>query len=264
MFDPSKFTDVIYEVRDRAAWIIINRPEGLQRLPRPDAGRADPGIPARRATTASLEHRADRRRRQGVLHRRRPDPRMRDSMTAAASSACRSTSCRADPRRAQAGDRARQRLCDRRRQRAGNAVRPDDRRRHRAIRPGRPEGRLGRRGLGHGLAGASCRRQEGARNLVPQRPLHRRSRRARWASSTRSCRPPSSMPRSRTGPTSSRSDRRPRSRSPSAPSTPTATTSAASATSPCMRVKLFYDTAESKEGVAAFNEKRTPDFHKFT
>jgi 2-ketocyclohexanecarboxyl-CoA hydrolase len=29
-------------------------------------------------------------------------------------------------------------------------------------------------------------------------------------------------------------------------------------------LKLFYDTAESKEGVAAFNEKRMPDFHKFT
>ena len=29
-------------------------------------------------------------------------------------------------------------------------------------------------------------------------------------------------------------------------------------------VKLFYATAESKEGVAAFNEKRPPDFHKFT
>ena len=28
-------------------------------------------------------------------------------------------------------------------------------------------------------------------------------------------------------------------------------------------VKLFYDTAESKEGVAAFNEKRDPDFHNF-
>jgi 2-ketocyclohexanecarboxyl-CoA hydrolase len=28
-------------------------------------------------------------------------------------------------------------------------------------------------------------------------------------------------------------------------------------------VKLFYDTAESKEGVAAFNEKRDPNFHKF-
>src|SRR5256885_16041325 len=27
MFDPSKFTDVIYEIRDRAAWIIINRPK---------------------------------------------------------------------------------------------------------------------------------------------------------------------------------------------------------------------------------------------
>ena len=31
-----------------------------------------------------------------------------------------------------------------------------------------------------------------------------------------------------------------------------------------LAVKMFYDTAESKEGVAAFNEKRTPDFHKFT
>src|ERR1700726_1488175 len=29
-------------------------------------------------------------------------------------------------------------------------------------------------------------------------------------------------------------------------------------------VKLYYDTAESKEGVAAFNEKREPNFHKFT
>jgi 2-ketocyclohexanecarboxyl-CoA hydrolase len=29
-------------------------------------------------------------------------------------------------------------------------------------------------------------------------------------------------------------------------------------------VKMFYDTAESKEGVAAFNEKREPNFHKFT
>lgn len=29
-------------------------------------------------------------------------------------------------------------------------------------------------------------------------------------------------------------------------------------------VKLYYDTAESKEGVATFNEKRPPDFAKFT
>lgn len=28
-------------------------------------------------------------------------------------------------------------------------------------------------------------------------------------------------------------------------------------------VKLFYDTEESKEGVRAFTEKRTPDFHKY-
>ena len=45
MFDPSKFTDVIYEVRDRAAWIIINRPKVYNRLSRPDARRADPGLP---------------------------------------------------------------------------------------------------------------------------------------------------------------------------------------------------------------------------
>lgn len=29
-------------------------------------------------------------------------------------------------------------------------------------------------------------------------------------------------------------------------------------------VKLYYDTEESKEGVRAYNEKRKPDFHKFT
>src|ERR1700729_27632 len=29
-------------------------------------------------------------------------------------------------------------------------------------------------------------------------------------------------------------------------------------------LKMYYDTSESKEGVAAFNEKRTPDFNKFS
>ena len=29
-------------------------------------------------------------------------------------------------------------------------------------------------------------------------------------------------------------------------------------------LQMFYDTPESKEGVAAFNEKRTPDFNKFS
>jgi 2-ketocyclohexanecarboxyl-CoA hydrolase len=29
-------------------------------------------------------------------------------------------------------------------------------------------------------------------------------------------------------------------------------------------LKMFYDTQESKEGVTAFNEKRTPDFNKFS
>jgi len=28
-------------------------------------------------------------------------------------------------------------------------------------------------------------------------------------------------------------------------------------------VKLFYDTEESKEGMRAFQERRTPDFHKY-
>ena len=29
-------------------------------------------------------------------------------------------------------------------------------------------------------------------------------------------------------------------------------------------LKMFYDTPESKEGVAALNEKHTPDFNKFS
>ena len=51
-------------------------------------------------------------------------------------------------------------------------MRPHHRRRHREIRSGRAESRFGRRGVGHGLARASHRRQASARDVVPQRAVH--------------------------------------------------------------------------------------------
>ena len=141
----------------------------------------------------------------------------------------------ADPRRAQAGDRARARLRDRRRQCARDPVRPHDRFRQGDLRPGRPERGLGRSGLRHRLPRARRRREEGARDLVPVPPLHgpggardglvqrrgaaRPARRRGRASGARSC-----WPRAR-----------PRSPSPSARSMPTARTSAASARSASRR-----------------------------
>ena len=49
----------------------------------------------------------------------------------------------AHPRRAEAGDRPRAGLCDRRRQRAGDAVRPDHCVRESSLRPGRTKGGIG-------------------------------------------------------------------------------------------------------------------------
>ena len=72
MFDPSKFTDVIYEVRDRAAWIIINRPKVYNAFRGQTLEELIQAFQIAAERPQRLEHRADRRRRQGVLHRRRP------------------------------------------------------------------------------------------------------------------------------------------------------------------------------------------------
>ena len=63
-------------------------------------------------------------------------------------------------------------FADRRRQRAGDALRPGHRVGKGAVGSGRAEGRLGRSGLRHRLPGAGGRREEGAGDLVPVPPLH--------------------------------------------------------------------------------------------
>ena len=78
------------------AWITINRPERLQRLPRAHGRRADRALQAGMGATRGRRRRADRRRREGVLHRRRPeaargDRRLRSVATAACSRWTRST-----------------------------------------------------------------------------------------------------------------------------------------------------------------------------
>ena len=64
-------------------------------------------------------------------------------------------------------------LRDRRRPRAARRVRPHHRGRQRALRPDRPERRVVRRRLRVGPARAQRRAEEGARDLVPLRPVRR-------------------------------------------------------------------------------------------
>ena len=90
-----------------------------------------------------------------------------------------------------------------------------------------------------------------------------RRRRWPWAWSTRSCPTTSSMPRWTPGRARSPSAARRRSPSPSAPSTPIPTTSAGIGALGMQALKLYYDSDESKEGVASFLEKRKPDFRRY-
>ena len=69
--------------------------------------------------------------------------------------------------------------------------------------------------------------------------------------------------RSTPGPTSSASARRPRWRSPRRSFNADSENIRGISQMALNAVKLFYDTAESKEGVNAFNEKRKPNFHAF-
>ena len=85
----------------------------------------------------------------------------------------------------------------------------------------------------------------------------------KWASSTRSCPRPNSTRRSRPGPTCI-GERSPTALAFLKRSFNADTDSIRGISNMALHaVKLFYATAESKEGVSAFNEKRKPDFRKF-
>ena len=129
--------------RRRAAKITINRPENTTPFRGQTLEELIDAFQLRRYRQR-FEHRAGRRRRQGVLHRRRPIAHEGHYDGRGAVGLPIDELQGADPRRAQAGDRAGQGLCDRRRQRPCHPLRSDDRIRQGAVRSGRPEGRLGR------------------------------------------------------------------------------------------------------------------------
>ena len=74
MTDATAFEDILYEKRDdRAAWIIINRPKLYNAFRAQTMEELIKAFQLARLRQVDLLHRADRRRRQGVLHRRRPE-----------------------------------------------------------------------------------------------------------------------------------------------------------------------------------------------
>ena len=153
-----------------------DRPSGAaERLPRAHGRRADRLPEAGLGRSRGGRARADRRGRARVLRGRRSEAARGDRRLRS----LRQRPVRGgdapshDPRGAQAGDRGRQRLRDRRRPCAAPAVRPVDRGRPRRVRADRAARGLLRRGLRHRLPGARGRREARARDLVPVPPLRR-------------------------------------------------------------------------------------------
>ena len=161
-----------------------------QRLPAGDRERAHRRLPARPRRRHGRRGAADRRWRHGLLLRRRHDRQGRGRLHRLRRHGPpqRPRPATAHPLAAHRGHRPRQRLRHRRRARAARRLRPDHRLAERHLRPDRPQGRQLRWRLRRDPAGAHRGPQEGARDLVPLSPVHGRSRRWRWASSTPSCR----------------------------------------------------------------------------
>ena len=235
-------------------------PGEVQRLHGGDLRGADRRVPPRRLRQVGGGDRARQRRRQGVLHRRRPERargrlrgprhhRAADRRVAVAHS-----------RRAEAGDRPRAGLRHRRRQRAGDLVRPDDRVGEGGVRAGRARrsARSIRASAPPIWRGSSARSGRGRSGTCAA--AIRRKRPTTWAWSTPWCRPTSSTKRSTSGAPRFASKARPPSPSPSARSTPTARHLRAIGALGFEALALFYGTEESKEGGRAFREKRKPEF----
>ena len=163
----------------------------------------------------------------------------------------------------EAGDRGRQRARDRRRPRAARDLRPLDRRRARALRPGRAARGLLRRRLRHRLSRARRGGEARAGDLVPVPPVRRRGGRALGARQQRRARRGAARARCAATPIRSSRSRRPRCASSSSPSTPTASTSPGQAALAFSGLEQFVHSEEAQEGLAAFDEKRPPDFSRF-
>ena len=222
-------------------------------------------VRAASATTPSIGVRAaHRRRRQGVLLRRRPalqEPRRRLRRRRRRRPAQRARPAAPDPLAADPGHRARQRLRHRRRPRAARRVRPVDRLRERDLRADRAAGRLlRRRASAIELLARIVGHKKAQGDLVPVPPVRRAARRSRWASSTRSCRSPSSRPRASLGATRSWRRARPRSGSSSRRSSSRPTAWPGSRSSPATRPCCTTRPTRRTRARTAFLEKRKPDF----
>ena len=184
--------------RDHVATVTIDRPEVLNAVDLADRGRAAAHLGRHRAARRRARGGADRRRRARLLRRRRHEehrrPQGRRVLGGAAARRLRRHRAARDAERA--GDRARQRLRARRRLRDGARLRHRRRLRRSQLRPARAAGRAPAARRRHDAAAAPDPVPPGDGHDADRAADQGAPRRSRWASSTRSCRAPSSTPRS--------------------------------------------------------------------
>ena len=191
--------------------------------------------------------------------------RIKAATTAVARSACRWRHCTrlSEPFR-EASYRQGARLRDRRRQRASDAVRPHDRGGERPVWPGGPQGWLGRPRVWHCLSGACSRREESAGNLVFV-PALQRAGGVGHAELINKVVPDDQLDAEVAAWCGEILERSPTAIAVAKQSFNADSDNIAGiAAMGLQALKLYYETEESKEGVRAFNEKRKPDFRRYT